>query len=110
MEEQFLKNIKTGCVFRSTPILEKKKGLVPCADPRVKPIKKKKLSIESPEDLLQQETGTALVQEWFGREVGDVTIAELKVFAEDKGIELAPGRPKKLELVMEIDQALTQEV
>ncbi|RLB94831.1 MAG: hypothetical protein DRH26_00080 [Deltaproteobacteria bacterium] len=107
MKDKFLKNKRTGCIFRSTPALEKKTDMIPCADPREKPVETE--PVPEVESNVTQEEGADLIKEWFDQGVGDVTIVDLKEFAQGKGIEI-PGRLKKLELVTAIKKALTTEV
>jgi len=105
-QEKFLKNPLTGQVMRSNPSLAKRTDLEPCDRPWADKQPEEDTTPEPDKDLLSEEEGAALVQEWIGRGVDVVTIADLKIFAAEKGIDI-PGRLKKLELVTAINTALT---
>ena len=104
-QEKFLKNPLTGQVMRSNPSLEKRTDLMPCDQPWADEPVKDTTPPESKKDLLTEKEGAMAVFEWVNREVANVTIADLRAFAEEKELDI-PGRLNKLELVTAINTAL----
>jgi hypothetical protein len=106
MKDEFVRNPTTGQIMRRNPSLNKRTDLEPCRAPwdtGDTPAR----ATEQDEHLLPEDEGAALILEWFGREVKDVSAADLRAFAEERGIKIT-GRPKKIEMVTMINSGLTK--
>lgn len=126
-ENRFLENPKTGQKLRWNPVLAKRPDLIPCnppwedqekgadgpvmQDPAHRPTDEPPAAATLPdpppdETLLSKEEAAKRVKDWFGRDVSRVTVADIRVLADDKQVELPEERLGKLELVTLLDAGL----